>query len=56
MELGVRIGPETRSVRVAIFALPVAALTIGTAGAVADARIALATSAFILGWTQLAGL
>lgn len=56
MELGVRIGPETRSVRAAIFAVPVAALILGTAGALVDVRIALAASALILGWTQLAGL
>lgn len=56
MELGVRIRPRTRSVRAAILAVPVAALILGTAGAFVDVRSALAASAFILGWTQLAGL
>jgi hypothetical protein len=43
-------------VRHAVLAIPAAAFAAGLAALAADARLALLSVAFVLGWTRLVGL
>ena len=52
-----RVGaPPARRVRRALIAVPVFAVTAGTAAGISDLRAGLFATAIVIGWTQLAGL
>jgi hypothetical protein len=51
-----RGAPPAQRVRRAALAVPVAAVSAGTAIGIADVRAGLFAAAVVIGWTQLAGL